>query len=495
MKKVLVVILAYNASQHIAKLLARIPAGLFSPQAGFTCDILLLDDASPDDTLERAREYVTHHALPIRLLKNPVNQRYGGNQKIGYTYAIQNGYDIALMLHGDGQYPPEMIQDLITPLLNNEADAVLGSRMLTKSAALEGGMPKYKFVGNIVLTKIQNIMLGSNLSEFHTGFRAYSLAALKTLPYTHNSNDFDFDTDILIQFILSGKRIREIAIPTHYGDEVCHVNGIKYAYQVVRNSLLARCQPLGIFYHAKFDFESATDTTLRYQDKTAFKSSQSWAIDKIPANTTLLEIKHGTDLHVTRALSAKGCTTHVIAAGNLGDLPAKTQSRKADPAAGITLTPQESAVNAILMLDVIDHVANPEACMAQLHAQLQESIPQCYITTGNIGFFVVRLSLLFGQFNYGKHGILDRTHTRLFTFASLRRVLEMHGYQIETMEGIPAPFPLALKRQWLARCLLRLNSLLIRINKSWFSYQIAIIARPMPTLDQLITNATASEKP
>lgn len=489
MKKLLIVILAYNAQEHIVTLLSRIPASLFSPRSDFTCDILLLDDASQDETLRRASDYVSEHALPIKLLRNPVNQRYGGNQKIGYTYAIQNGYDIALMLHGDGQYPPEMIEPLITPLLTGEADAVMGSRMLEKSSALKGGMPRYKFVGNIVLTHIQNRLMRSRLSEFHSGFRAYSLSALKTLPFTHNSNDFDFDTDILIQFILTGKTIREIPIPTHYGDEICHVNSVKYAYQVVRNCLLARCQDWGLLYHPKFDFERLKPIQ-HTNDKTAFRSSQSWAIDNIPPKSTVLEIKYGTDTHVARELLAKACTLYSLSATAAG-LPGMHARSATITAPGFTLTPREAASTAVLLLDVMEHLDIPEDSMLHLHQQLGHSLPTLYITTANIGFFIVRLSLLFGQFNYGRHGILNRTHKRLFTFASLRRMLESHGYRIETMQGIPAPFPLAIRNKYLASLLLKINTALISLNKSWFSYQIAIVATPMPTLAQLIETADA----
>src|SRR5262249_19130770 len=152
-------------------------------------------------TSQVAREYLSHSHKPVRLLRNAINQGYGGNQKIGYTYAIEHDYDAVVMVHGDGQYPPELLPQMIAPILNGEADAVFGSGMSNKRDELKGGMPYYKFVGNIVLTKIQNLMLGSRLSEFHSGYRAYSVAALKRIPFQDNSNVFHFDTDIIIQFV------------------------------------------------------------------------------------------------------------------------------------------------------------------------------------------------------------------------------------------------------------------------------------------------------
>lgn len=489
MKRILIIILTYDAERHIARLLARIPQRLLQHEA-FRCDLLLLDDASRDDTIVRAKEYLAQHGLPIRLLRNPVNQGYGGNQKIGYTYAIQNGYDIAVMLHGDGQYPPEMIEELVMPLVRGEADAALGSRMMRWKSAMEGGMPLYKIFGNIILTHVQNWLLGSRLSEFHTGFRAYTIPALKTVPFGQNSNDFDFDTDILIQLLTTQKRIFEMAIPTHYGDTVCHVNGMKYAFQVIRNTILAKLQPYGIFYQAKFDFAQGA-YEVRYPSKTGFFSSHSWAVAQA-AGSRVLDIGCGTEMAVTSALLEKGCAVYAL--GETAEPLQATHAhyRQVDCDGAFVLTFEEAAVDTVLLLDVIEHLDNPDLFLDRLHGQLQEGLPKLCITTANVGFVLVRLSLLMGQFNYGRRGILDLTHKRLFTFASIQRLLKAHGYVVESIEGIPAPFPLALGDTILSRMLLAVNRQLIRFSASLFSYQIAIVARPAPSLQTLINRADAS---
>jgi len=157
-------------------------------------------------------------------------------------------------MHGDGQYPPEFINEIIQPIINEEADVVFGSRMIYKGDALKGNMPLYKWIGNQILTNFQNLILQSNLSEFHTGYRAYSVSTLASIPFMHNSNYFDFDTDIIIQLLDTNKRIKEIAIPTFYGDEISRVNGIKYAALIIRSSILSRFMHYGIFYHPKFDY-------------------------------------------------------------------------------------------------------------------------------------------------------------------------------------------------------------------------------------------------
>lgn len=217
----------------IQQVLYRIP-----PELGKYLDveILVIDDASQDQSFERALEVKTAGTLPFKLqvLANPVNQGYGGNQKLGYWYAIQNGFDFVALLHGDGQYAPEIMPELIKPLLSGEADSVIGSRMLTPKAAVRGGMPLYKYIGNRILTWYQNKLTGTKLSEYHSGYRIYSIEALSNIPFELNTNDFHFDTEILIQLHLAGYCIKELPIPTYYGDEICHVNGLRYAFDVVQ---------------------------------------------------------------------------------------------------------------------------------------------------------------------------------------------------------------------------------------------------------------------
>ena len=204
--------------------------------------------------------FTASRALPFTLtvLRNPENQGYGGNQKIGFHYAIQRGFDFVALIHGDGQYAPERLPELIEPLAAGQADAVFGSRMLKKGDARRGGMPFYKFVGNRILTTVQNRLLRANLSEWHSGYRIYATRALRRIPFHLNSNVFHFDTEIIIQLLLSGARLQEVPIPTYAGDEISHVNGMLYAKDAVVACLKARAQELSIFYDRQFDCRPAT---------------------------------------------------------------------------------------------------------------------------------------------------------------------------------------------------------------------------------------------
>jgi len=214
MKRVGIFILAYEVARTLIAAYERIPAQLKKEAA----EIYILDDGSNDNTFWAGMGYKLLHNIPnLNVYRNPRNLGYGGNQKKGLRHAIEKGYDIVVVLHGDVQYAPERIPDLIQPILDGQADTVFGSRMT--GHPLQGGMPLYKFVANKVLTALENWALGMQLSEYHSGFRAYSCEALQQVPFEQCSDQYHFDTQILIQFKEKGLRIREIPIPTHYGPE------------------------------------------------------------------------------------------------------------------------------------------------------------------------------------------------------------------------------------------------------------------------------------
>jgi glycosyltransferase involved in cell wall biosynthesis len=177
-KRIGVLVVAYNAASTLAKVLDRIPSEI-RPDIE---EVIVSDDHSQDSTYLVGLGYQQQSDLPITLIRQPTNLGYGGNQKAGYNLAIEHGLDIVVMLHGDGQYAPESLPEILAPLLNEETDAVFGSRTMIKGAARRGGMPLYKFAGNRILSRFENAALGTNLSEFHSGYRAYSVAALTRTP-------------------------------------------------------------------------------------------------------------------------------------------------------------------------------------------------------------------------------------------------------------------------------------------------------------------------
>jgi len=479
-KRLLIFVVAYNAENTIEKVLRRIPKALCNNDV----EVLIIDDSSKDKTFARGVRYQQRYSeFKITVLRTPENQGYGGNQKLGYRYAIDNGFDIVALIHGDGQYAPEKLPELLRPLIAGETDAVLGSRMINKAAALRGGMPFYKWIGNQILTGFQNRLLGVRLSEFHSGYRLYSTRALAQIPFDKNTNDFHFDTEIIIQLILKKLRITESPIPTFYGDEICYVNGLKYAWNIFKTTVRACLCRLHLFFDRRYDVQPNEDT---YSLKLGFASSHTAAIDAASHGSKILDVGCGQG-RVAAELTKKGCRV----TGLDRHVPDSTQPSEKIDFIRWDLDRAEFPVNVsqfdqILLLDIIEHLKDPAQFMDELRFATACKRPEIILTTANIGFFATRLMLFLGQFNYGKKGILDVTHTRLFTFRSIRELLNQCGYKIVKISGIPAPFPVALGNNFIARLLVRLNSALIPLSRGFFSYQIFIRAEARPTLNNLL---------
>ena len=230
---VAIIIVAYNAEHTIASVLDRIPV----PVAKNVGAILVSDDASGDRTAEVARSWANRHPdVPTSVVQQPANLGTAATISTA-TGGRRRVVSPMVMIHGDGQYAPEIVLSMAQPLLAGHAKVVFGSRMLAKGSARKGGMPRYKWIGNRMLTRFQNAVSGLRLSEWHTGYRAYALDALARLDLESMSDGFDFDTEIILGLADTLEDARrdlvEIAIPTFYGDEKCHVNGIRYAADIV----------------------------------------------------------------------------------------------------------------------------------------------------------------------------------------------------------------------------------------------------------------------
>ena len=238
-EKILIFIPSYNVEKKIEKVLKRIPKVIFKK---YNIKILVIEDDSNDRTLNVIKVIIKRRRRKINmnLIANKKNKGYGGVQKIAFVYAIKKNFKYVVMLHGDNQYPANKIMRILNPLVTGKYDAVIGSRMINSFDAIKGGMPIYKYIGNILLTFFQNMILSSNLSEFHSGYRSYKVESLKKIKFKNNTNDFHFDTEIIIQFLKKNLIIKEIAMPTHYGDEISHLKSIPYGLNIVRSTILSR---------------------------------------------------------------------------------------------------------------------------------------------------------------------------------------------------------------------------------------------------------------
>ena len=235
-KKVVVVMPAYNASKTLEQTYAEIPLDIVD-------DVVVVDDCSHDDTAEKARSLGIQHVI-----RHEKNMGYGGNQKTCYDFALTIGADIVIMVHPDYQYTPKLIPSICYLIANDVFQVVLGSRILG-TGALKGGMPKHKYIANRILTFIQNILTGAKLSEYHTGYRAFSKAAVQSINYQENSDNFVFDNQMLSQLIFKGYEIGEVSCPTKYFDEASSINlkdSAVYGLGVLKVSVQHRLQKWGV---------------------------------------------------------------------------------------------------------------------------------------------------------------------------------------------------------------------------------------------------------
>ncbi len=433
-KRIGIFIVAYNALTTLNKVLKRI-----TPEVWRNVEqVAVFDDASQDATYELAVGIQAMSDLPkFRVLKNRKNLGYGGNQKAGYRYFIEQGFDIVVLLHGDGQYAPELLSHMYAPLVRGEADAVFGSRMMKDfGGPLKGGMPFYKYLGNRFLTALENRALGLNLTEFHSGYRAYNLHALSQIKLDNLTDDFHFDTEIIIKLHHQNFRIAEVPIPTFYGDEICYVNGLKYAkailrsvYRYIETSRAVRSYPEFEEYFVPYATKRSLYSVAYYVQRLA-----------------------GTGQRVLKIDAEHGLPDVALRAGQQFDR--------------------------ILLLDVLEHLANP-GCLLEDLKQLIAPRGNVIASVPNAVNLAVRITMLFGRFSYSDRGILDWSHLRFFTAKTARDLLERHGYRVTARRNTIIPLERLIPLRPESK-LLRAASHLLRLLTAFapglFAYEIILVA-------------------
>ncbi len=469
-------VVAYNAVTTLRKVLDRIPKEAWDAVE----EVYVFDDASQDDTELLGQGYKASRGVDkLKICRNPYNLGYGGNQKKGYEYAAQRGFDYVILLHGDGQYAPEMIPQFIATAREKRPAAVFGSRMMGGSA-LKGGMPLYKFIGNKILTTAENLLLGTRLSEFHSGYRMYALEALKKLHYSAYTDDFHFDTQVIVELFHQGQEIVEIPIPTYYGDEICYVNGMRYAKDVMLAVLryklfclgLVRCDWIG----------EAGRPTLRYPAKRSPLSSHRRVARMVPAHARVLDV--GAEGNYVDELKSKGC--EVVGVNDrpaLLDVASQYMAyhvRDLD-AQGLPASEDAGRFDCVVFADVLEHLRTAPAALSAARNLLTER-GVLIASTGNVANWTVRLGLLFGQFTYKPRGILDESHVHLYTKKTFRRLVEGQGYQVVQSKVTPIPFELLAGRGRITRGFWKTVEYVYyaaaRLWPSLFAYQFIFMAVP-----------------
>ena len=472
--KIGVLIVAYNAESTLANVLDRIPKD-FAPQISA---VLVCDDASHDQTHDAALEYqrsTTH--LPLHILRHPINLGYGGNQKAGYAWAQELGLDVIVLLHGDGQYAPELLPEMVAPLLNGSAEAVFGSRMMEQGAARRGGMPLYKLVGNKILTRWENAMAGTHLSEWHSGYRAYSVSALQKLALERNSDGFDFDTQIILQLHASGARIMEIPIPTYYGDEICHVDGLKYGRQVMVETFRYRLHKMGLGSGKYIPQNHA------YEIKSSADSSHGVLLRQLSKKSPCRVLDVGcSDGALGERIRAQG---HVVVGIDLErhDLVEDRLNKfiQADLDQGVPKN-LPGLFDVVLCADVVEHVRQPDVLLSELRAVVAPG-GSVLVSIPNFGHWYPRVRTMFGLFDYDRRGILDRTHVRFFTHRSFKRLAQNAGYSVQRVACTGFPFDVLSRGntkipKFIIAPLRLIDKALVKIRPPFFAYQFVYKLNP-----------------
>ncbi len=478
----LIAMVAWNDQGTLRQILDRIPEAVLWRH---TCEILIVDDASADRTFEIGRSWVDDRVEhPATVLRNPRTQGYGGNLKLAFEYAIDNSFEAVVLLHADGKYAPEALPEFVRPLEEGRADAVLGSRFLIPHSARRGGMPAHRRFVHRVLTALQGRLLGARVTDFHSGYRAYATAALRRIPFSYNSDDLHFDTEVLVQLARGRFRVVEVPIPAYSADDWTYRRGLRYVRGSLMSTLHAVLDSVGIKYRRKYDLKGEH---AEYSVKLGYRSSHTMAIERVPPGSRVLDVGCGRGF-VARELIAKGCSVvgvdeHPPEPGNVSEF---IHWRLDETALPVRITD----FDCLLLLDVIEHLPRPERFLETVRRDVGTEPPTIFLSVPNVGFLPVRMMLSLGQFNYGKEGILDFTHSRLFTLGSLRDMLQQTGYEVLEVHGIPAPFPKALGMGRLSLALVKLNATLLKLHKALFAYQFFLHVRPLPTVSHLLARAT-----
>jgi glycosyltransferase involved in cell wall biosynthesis len=470
--KIGIFVVTFNARATIGRVLARIMPRSWDKIA----EVFIFDDNSQDNTVQAAADYkYAHHLDKVRVYSNQVNLGYGGNQKRGYLYAIRHNFDFVVLLHGDGQYAPEVMDDLLEPLIKGDADAVFGSRMMIPGSALKGGMPRYKYAGNKILSRFQNLLLGQALTEYHSGYRAYSIPALKNLPFLKNTNDFHFDTEIIIQLMEAGYRIKEVPIPTYYGSEISHVNGVQYAWDVARTTMQYKLHKAALRYDARFDIKGGS----RYLYKHNRFSSHNQILDLLgragSSNREILDVGCGSGVLASEITRLGYRVVGVDAFDNEEARRSCAQFVVKNIEEGLGVTPAQK-FDYIVFADSLEHTRNPEFILKQARQHLKPT-GRVIASTGNVANIYMRLMLLLGRFTYTERGILDRTHSRLFTPYNFRALFKENSFRITGQRACPIPFEQVIAGYpRLAESLTNIYMFAVRVWPSLFAFQIILEA-------------------
>jgi glycosyltransferase involved in cell wall biosynthesis len=467
-----IIVVAYNAASTLAAVLDRLPDS-FRRRVS---EVVVCDDASTDSTYAVGKEYEASTNLPFTIIRHPQNLGYGGNQKAAYRWAIEHGLDIVVLLHADGQYAPEVIEELVVPFENSDCDAVFGSRFMDRGSARIGGMPLYKYVGNRILSRFSNDVTGMDLSEWHSGYRAYRVQTLNEIPFEKNSDGFDFDTQIILQLHEANKVIVEVPIPTFYGDEICRVNGLRYAKDVVFDVARYRAHKMGF---------GSGETAFAENGRDA-KAPVSSVDVKLLTLLSDVKPKRILDLACSDGrfgdlLRLEGHTVVGINAEKIDGVGDRLDEFvEADVNDGLPVE-VGGDFDVVIGTNIFERLSDPAKLLCELQAVLA---PRGVVLAviPNVVHWYPRLRVMLGHFDYERRGIFDTRHLRYFTQKSFERMAERSGMRVRRRSSVGLPLETVKRGGPSPSGLMRLvgvvDQLCLALSPHLFSYQYLFELEP-----------------
>jgi len=492
--RVLFIVVARNDENSIVNTLSCLKD---LPQGPYRFEILLIDDASTDQTFHKAQAYAKKHSTPpIQVLKNPLEQGYGGNWKAGFRYAIERGFDVVVPISSREIYSPQAIAALLRACDEEaKADCVLGYAAGSPAGYFRWFRSFIPWSIQGMLCNLQNKLAKSRLQAWHTIYQAYRTRGLAQIAFELNSTRLHFNTEVLLQLIDKNLIIRETALPIPRGFYSERLHSLSYAKDILKATLKYKLQKYNLFYdvryHPEFLRDDSTGTQKQkiYHEKFELNSPHSFVCHDptlILPGSKVLDIGCSTGYVAQALIQAKNCQVTGVdlwPASHISETKlAYHQIDIENNFEKLKLLIEKDQFDVILLLDVIEHLAAPEKFLLQLYKIRYQRYPKFIVSTPNVAFAPVRMMLLFGYFNYGEKGILDVTHKRLFTLRTFKNLFDQTGFIILGKRGFPVPFRALGFPLTLSHLLEKFNGFLIRIRISFFAYQIMFIVTPLQSM-------------
>lgn len=367
----------------------------------------------------------------VVLIDDVEHQGYGAKLKAGYQRVIDEGFDIVVVIRGDGRYAPEVAEHLVEPLELHGADVALGSRMTSTTVTRPGG-PLVKYVGNRILSRHHNAVAGLRLSDWHCSYRAYRVDALKDIPFSRNSNGFDFDTEVILQLHEAGKSIVEVPIPSSYGHQIGQINGWRYARDVVTDVTRYRLHKLGLGSGELAFANGAYE--LKLTDTSSHGVLLSWLAEHVPADVLDVGCSDGRVSERVRALGHRVVGVDVVEHGGVTERV--DEFVIADLNVG--LPPTDRSFDVIVLADVLEHVIDPHRLLVGLIDRLSVG-GAFFVSVPNFAHWYPRLKVATGRFGYERRGVFDAGHLRFFTRRSFEKMADDAGLVIVRRDVVGMP--------------------------------------------------------